>query len=344
MKAYSDNDSLVNMAAQKVVLSCVVSVILFSSSTYAFLDGLYCGAENCYDVLGVVRESSKADISKAYRKLARKYHPDRYKGDDAEAKFQLIATAYEVLKDEEQRADYDYMLDHPEETYGHYYRYYRRQVAPKVDVRVVIAVSITVVSLLQYLHGWSRYNEAVKYALTMPRYRNKAMQRAKEEGLLNHLKKGKKSKEELKEEEESILREVVESSLDIRGGYSKPRITDVLWLRIVLLPYTIVCYIAWLLRWYWKFTIRKEEYEDDEKAYIMRKKLGLSCLQWDALEAPQKKEFFSRQLWIDSNFQEFKAEQEDEMRIKLAQNNKYKAYRRYMKKGGPGQMTFIEDD
>jgi len=49
-----DNDSLVNMAAQKVVLeflvlSCVVSVILFSSSTYAFLDGLYCGAENCYD-------------------------------------------------------------------------------------------------------------------------------------------------------------------------------------------------------------------------------------------------------------------------------------------------------
>lgn len=36
-----------------------------------------------------------------------------------------------------------------EETYGHYYRYYRRQVAPKVDIRVVIAVSITVVSFLQ---------------------------------------------------------------------------------------------------------------------------------------------------------------------------------------------------
>ena len=48
--------------------------------------------------------------------------------------------------------------------------------------------------LFQYLHGWSRYNEAVKYALTMPKYRNKAMQRAREEGLLNNLKKGKKSK------------------------------------------------------------------------------------------------------------------------------------------------------
>jgi len=292
----------------------------------------------------VYRETPKAEIAKAYRKLARKYHPDRYKGEDAEAKFQLIATAYEVLKDDEQRADYDYMLDHPEETYGHYYRYYRRQVAPKVDVRVVIAVSITVVSLLQYLHGWSRYNEAVKYALTMPKYRNKAMQRAREEGLLNNLKKGKKTKEELKEEEESILREVVENSLDIRGGYSKPKITDILWLRILLLPYTVLCYIAWLLRWHWKFTIKGEEYGDEEKAYIMRKKMGLSSTQWDAIEPVEKNVFYSRQLWIEPNFREFKREQEEEMRIKLAQNNKYKAYRRYMKKGGPGQMTFIEDD
>ena len=69
MKAYSDNDSFVNMAGQKVVLSCFVSVILFSSSTYAFLDGLYCGAENCYDgkdifslcpvLLGLLRSSLK---------------------------------------------------------------------------------------------------------------------------------------------------------------------------------------------------------------------------------------------------------------------------------------------
>ncbi|CAH3030973.1 unnamed protein product [Pocillopora meandrina] len=332
------------MTTFKVLVPCIFLLIYFTSSAYGFIEGLYCGTENCYDVLGVYRESSKADIAKAYRKLARKYHPDRYKGEDAETKFQLIATAYEVLKDDEQRADYDYMLDNPEETYGHYYRYYRRQVAPKVDVRVVIAVSITVVSLLQYLHGWSRYNEAVKYALTMPKYRNKAMQRAREEGLLNNLKKGKKSKEEFREEEESILRGVVENSLDIRGGHSKPRIADVLWIRIVLLPYTILSYFAWLIHWYWKFNIKREEYGDKEKAYLIRKKLGLTSVQWDAMEPVQKDVFFSRQLWIDANFREFKKEQEEEMRVKLAQNNKYKAYRRYMKKGGPGQMTFIEDD
>ena len=68
-------------------------------------------------------------------------------------------------------------------------------------------------------------------------------------------------------------------------------------------PYTILCYIAWLLRWHWKFTICGEEYGDEEKQYIIRKKLGLSSIHWDALDAAEKKVFFSRQLWIDSNFQ-----------------------------------------
>ena len=46
-----------------------------------------------------------------------------------------VATAYETLRDEESRADYDYMLDHPEEMWRNMYRYYRRRVGPKVDVR-----------------------------------------------------------------------------------------------------------------------------------------------------------------------------------------------------------------
>ena len=68
-------------------------------------------------------------------------------------------------------------------------------------------------------------------------------------------------------------------------------------------PYTIACYIAWLLRWHWKFTIKREEYGDEEKAYLIRKKMGLSSMQWDAMEPAQKNEFFSRDLWIESNFQ-----------------------------------------
>jgi curved DNA-binding protein len=60
-----------------------------------------------YQILGVARDVSKEDLKKAYRKLARKYHPDVSKETDAEAKFKELGEAYEVLKDPEKRAQYD---------------------------------------------------------------------------------------------------------------------------------------------------------------------------------------------------------------------------------------------
>lgn len=60
-----------------------------------------------YEVLGVARTASADDIRKAYRKLARKYHPDVNKHTDAEARFKEIGEAYEVLRDEQKRQRYD---------------------------------------------------------------------------------------------------------------------------------------------------------------------------------------------------------------------------------------------
>jgi len=61
-----------------------------------------------YAVLGVTKQSTEADIKKAYRRLAREYHPDQNPGDaEAEAKFKDIANAYEVLGDPERKARYD---------------------------------------------------------------------------------------------------------------------------------------------------------------------------------------------------------------------------------------------
>ncbi|AUS95937.1 molecular chaperone DnaJ [Clostridium thermosuccinogenes] len=61
-----------------------------------------------YEVLGVDKNASDADIKKAYRKLAKKYHPDVNPGDkEAEAKFKEINEAYEVLSDSQKRAQYD---------------------------------------------------------------------------------------------------------------------------------------------------------------------------------------------------------------------------------------------
>lgn len=60
-----------------------------------------------YEVLGISRDASDDEIRKAYRKLARKYHPDVNKDPDAEQKFKDVKEAYEVLSDQQKKANYD---------------------------------------------------------------------------------------------------------------------------------------------------------------------------------------------------------------------------------------------
>jgi curved DNA-binding protein len=65
-----------------------------------------------YAVLGVAHGASDQEIKKAYRRLARKYHPDVSKEPDAKERFQEVAEAYETLKDKEKRAAYDALGSH----------------------------------------------------------------------------------------------------------------------------------------------------------------------------------------------------------------------------------------
>ena len=60
-----------------------------------------------YDVLGVEKSASASDLKNAFRRLARKYHPDRSTEEDAEDRFKEIQEAYAVLSDDQKRAQYD---------------------------------------------------------------------------------------------------------------------------------------------------------------------------------------------------------------------------------------------
>ncbi|EXX87966.1 molecular chaperone DnaJ [Paenibacillus darwinianus] len=60
-----------------------------------------------YEVLGVGKDASAEDVKKAYRKLARQYHPDVNKATDAEDKFKEVKEAYDILSDDQKRAIYD---------------------------------------------------------------------------------------------------------------------------------------------------------------------------------------------------------------------------------------------
>lgn len=68
-----------------------------------------------YQIMGVAKDASQDEIKRAYRKLARKYHPDVSQEPDAEQKFKAVGEAYEVLKDPEKRAQYD--------QFGHDWKY-----------------------------------------------------------------------------------------------------------------------------------------------------------------------------------------------------------------------------
>lgn len=65
-----------------------------------------------YAIMGVKPTDDLKTIKTAYRRLARKYHPDVSKEPDAEARFKEVAEAWEVLSDEQRRAEYDQLWQH----------------------------------------------------------------------------------------------------------------------------------------------------------------------------------------------------------------------------------------
>ncbi|KAM7378148.1 hypothetical protein PAMA_013170 [Pampus argenteus] len=99
------------MATAQNVMLLAVHVLLISEFILAKRD--------YYDILGVPKDASERQIKKAFHKLALKYHPDRNKGPDAEAKFREMAEAYETLSDDKRRREYDQFGHGPSQGEGH---------------------------------------------------------------------------------------------------------------------------------------------------------------------------------------------------------------------------------
>lgn len=209
----------------------------------------------------------------------------------------------------------------------------------------------------------SNYNTAINYLITVPKYRIQAQEIARQEGLLGSTgndssKKNRGRKTMSKQEEDAILKRIVEQKLDIKGGYKKPSkrvilivnfiyyvssfsgITRILWLQLILFPYYLFSCIKWYIRWVYKFHLNQHELGEDEKIYLICRYLKINREQYDSLPEREQYDMWERKIWIKENFVEWKTEKEEEQKKKLSESGRYKAYRRYMKSGGPGQITF----
>lgn len=147
------------------------------------------------------------------------------------------------------------------------------------------------------------------------------------------------SRAEIKELQEKQIRKIIEENMDIKGAYEKPNIMDILWIQLILSPWTITKYIVWYVMWIVNFTILGKPYGEEEKLYLLRKNLGLGKHQFNAVEEEKIEEYLRHELWKRDKFKVWKKEQDEEMKAKMAESNRYKSYRRYMK-NNKSRMTF----
>lgn len=181
------------------------------------------------------------------------------------------------------------------------------------------------------------------FFLQVPKYRNKAMEMIASDKSLQDMKKDAKrsklSKAELKEQQEKQIREIIVEKMDIKGSYSKPSVIDVLWIQLIISPYTIIKYLLWFARWIINFNILGKPYGMEEKLYLLRKNLGLGVNQFNMIEEETLDDYLRKELWIKEKFKVWKREQDEERKAKMAESNRYKSYRRYMK-NNKSRMTF----
>ncbi|TKY51098.1 Chaperone protein dnaJ 50 [Spatholobus suberectus] len=255
---------------------------------------IYCDEDDCYDLLGVSQSANASEIKKAYYKLSLKYHPDKNPDPESRKLFVKIANAYEILKDEATREQYDYAIAHPEEVFYNTARYYRAYYGHKTDPRAVLVGLLIILSGFQYLNQSTRYKQAVAMVKKTPAYKNKlrALELERSGGITN---KKKSQKNMDKKMEEDLSKEL---ELQITGA-ERPSVWKL-----------VAAVVVYLL--VWRYKVKKYPYSWEDASYLTQRSLGIPHVRWRNIDEATKEDLVLRRLWEKSNLESYVAEMRKE--------------------------------
>lgn len=265
-------------ATTLLLLVCLLSTSAFS---------LFCGRDNCFELLGIKRNATKSEVRKAYRRLSAELHPDKRPNDpDAKENFRKIGNAYETLTDDAKRAKYEDFLDNP----GKYWQFLmenaREVYAPKSNVVVVVMGIIGIMTLIHWLNMNHTYKETIR--------RMRETQDFKRE--VDRLLKSKQASS--REEAEAMIK------LDI-VGLEEPDWRNLVIFKIVQLPLLLGKYILWNLKWFVSYKIRKLEYSDADKQYLIRQNMDMADEEWRGVSEKDMKTYMDEGLWEKEKCKEY---------------------------------------
>jgi DnaJ homolog subfamily C member 25 len=317
---------------------CALSLLtVLSSLTFASaqrpphlpsLEDMYCGAQSCYEVLGIKRDASTSQLRRAYRKLTLKYHPDKNPEESAKEEFRKVVNAYEVLKDEESRKDYDYVLDHPEEYYRNLYRYYSYRYPKQANVYVVVGGFFLAISLFHWYYWQWYHNLMMSRLLETPEVQRRIHQLSIERGLVEkessgsgpsgttsttaaarNRKKGRGKKPQVRIiEDEGVKQEVLTSQVKLNGWAGRLPVFpwDILPIIMVYVVFRFIKNMLWFSRYYLWCGMLGGTLNNEELQYKTAKTLRLSWERWLRFDEDKRNDWTARELWIPKNMKFFR--------------------------------------
>lgn len=267
---------------------CIFTGIIFVYSVYSFpspddLMNRWCGDESCYDVLGVNKSSSKSEISKIYKQLAIKYHPDknRAKRKEAEKIFQRITYANAVLMDDEKRKRYDEVTNLKAKLF-----------TPRENPFFVISLMFFLGALLKYYYCRYLHNNKKRRL-----FENEAVRRRLKKKLLQEGKKPRIRNNAIDEDipDELLFETVKELGLKVPGGLNPPPSFLQVLKSLPLAPIKLGHDTLFYTRWAIQYGVLKQKYSVKDKVYLTVRALGITQKDWNSFSEDEREKYLKKE-------------------------------------------------